>query len=302
MKKTILTLGLMLTMILTAAPSAMAQASDSDTAQTRTGTVVSGEETQDQTKQTTTDSQEQNGNDRQSAESDHTAAKQPDSKIITKTVTKKIRRQVKVKAKPTGRGTIRVNWSKLNRSHGYKVYRSTRRNGSYRNVYTTGRASKTKWTDKSRTLKRNRHYYYKVKPRRLSSLVTTRRVTVKTTSNRAGAAVKSVSSVKSRNTAISTKAKVKNTIQAKKCMTMRATAYSGGGRCANGKRCAVGRIAVDPRVVRLGTWVYVDGYGLAQACDTGGAIKGKRIDLYFNGGESRCGGYGVRSVKLFILR
>ena len=84
-------------------------------------------------------------------------------------------------------------------------------------------------------------------------------------------------------------------------MRVRATAYSGGGLCANGKRVGVGRIAVDPRVTPLGTWVYVDGYGLAQACDTGGAIKGKRIDLYFNS-EGQCERYGVRSTKLFVLR
>ena len=64
---------------------------------------------------------------------------------------------------------------------------------------------------------------------------------------------------------------------------MKATAYSGGGYCANGKRCKVGRVAVDPNVVPLGTWLYVKGYGFCQACDTGGAIKGKRIDLYFKG-------------------
>lgn len=41
-------------------------------------------------------------------------------------------------------------------------------------------------------------------------------------------------------------------------------------------------IAVDPRVIPLGTKVYVDGYGYAIAEDTGGAIKGNKIDVYFD--------------------
>jgi 3D (Asp-Asp-Asp) domain-containing protein len=41
-------------------------------------------------------------------------------------------------------------------------------------------------------------------------------------------------------------------------------------------------VAVDPRVINLGQTVYVSGYGVAVAADTGGAIKGRRIDLCFN--------------------
>lgn len=39
-------------------------------------------------------------------------------------------------------------------------------------------------------------------------------------------------------------------------------------------------IAVDPKLIPLGWWVYIDGYGLYKAEDTGGAIKGKIIDIY----------------------
>ena len=40
-------------------------------------------------------------------------------------------------------------------------------------------------------------------------------------------------------------------------------------------------IAVDPSVIPLGTKVYVEGYGYAVAADTGGAIKGHKIDVFF---------------------
>jgi len=47
-----------------------------------------------------------------------------------------------------------------------------------------------------------------------------------------------------------------------------------------------GLIAVDPRVIPLGTRVYVEGYGYAVAGDTGGAINGDKIDVCFWGADS----------------
>jgi uncharacterized protein YabE (DUF348 family)/3D (Asp-Asp-Asp) domain-containing protein len=46
-----------------------------------------------------------------------------------------------------------------------------------------------------------------------------------------------------------------------------------------------GLIAVDPRVIPLGSKVFVAGYGYAVACDTGGAIKGNIIDVCYWGGD-----------------
>ncbi len=67
-----------------------------------------------------------------------------------------------------------------------------------------------------------------------------------------------------------------------------ATAYSSeqpgiGTRTATGTTVAEGRtIAVDPNVIPLGWWVYIEGYGYRKAEDTGSAIKGKKIDMYYD--------------------
>ncbi|KJL06304.1 peptidoglycan-binding protein [Priestia aryabhattai B8W22] len=59
-------------------------------------------------------------------------------------------------------------------------------------------------------------------------------------------------------------------------------------------------IAVDPRVIPLGSRVYVEGYGEAIAGDTGGAIKGTRVDL-FMASQSSALNWGRKTVKLQIL-
>ena len=78
-------------------------------------------------------------------------------------------------------------------------------------------------------------------------------------------------------------------------LVWKSTAYSGDGITASGagtKRDAGGysTIAVDPRVIPLGSRVYVEGYGYAIAEDTGGAIKGNIIDVFFpSTSEARVG-------------
>jgi 3D (Asp-Asp-Asp) domain-containing protein len=85
------------------------------------------------------------------------------------------------------------------------------------------------------------------------------------------------------------------------------TAYCNGcsGRTATGfdLRANPGAkvIAVDPRVIPLGTKVYVEGYGYAVAADTGGAIKGHKIDVFFPT-KADAFRWGVRKVKIKILQ
>jgi 3D (Asp-Asp-Asp) domain-containing protein len=59
-------------------------------------------------------------------------------------------------------------------------------------------------------------------------------------------------------------------------------------------------IAVDPRIIPLGTKVYVEGYGYAVAGDTGGAIKGYKVDLHVPTTQKAMQ-WGRKTVKLTIL-
>lgn len=88
-------------------------------------------------------------------------------------------------------------------------------------------------------------------------------------------------------------------------VTMTATAYwrmvSGTGITSTGRKAGYGIVAVDPRVIPLGTRVYVDGYGYAIAADTGKAIKGKKIDLCFNT-HAEAKRFGRRTLAVKIIR
>ncbi len=86
---------------------------------------------------------------------------------------------------------------------------------------------------------------------------------------------------------------------------MVATAYSAeepgvGSRTAMGTRARYGVVAVDPKVIPLGTKLYIEGYGYAVAEDVGGSIKGNRLDVYFNT-VKECYQWGRRVVKVYVL-
>lgn len=90
-----------------------------------------------------------------------------------------------------------------------------------------------------------------------------------------------------------------------------ATAYSSqqpgiGTIAASGKSVkrnpnGYSTIAVDPRVIPIGTRVFVEGYGYATAEDTGGAIKGNKIDVYLHT-VADCYNWGRRTVNVYILK
>lgn len=106
----------------------------------------------------------------------------------------------------------------------------------------------------------------------------------------------------------------------RKSMVMNATAYDlsfascgkrpgdrGYGITASGTKARPGAVAVDPKVIPLGTKLYIESldgtedYGFATAEDTGGAIKGKKIDLFFHSGTD-VRNFGRRDVKVYILK
>lgn len=89
------------------------------------------------------------------------------------------------------------------------------------------------------------------------------------------------------------------TINFTKAILVRASAYSSGSTTATGGAVHYGVVAVDPRVIPLGSSLYVEGYGDGVALDTGGAIKGNKVDLYMDS-EEAANSWGVRSVIVYI--
>lgn len=110
---------------------------------------------------------------------------------------------------------------------------------------------------------------------------------------------------RSRNAAIASgKAGARPPAGGKK-LRVETTAYSAAqkglsDRTATGAKAVRGVIAVDPRVIPLGTKVFVPGYGYAVAADTGGDIKGNRIDLCFQT-VAECFKWGRRTVTITII-
>ena len=106
-----------------------------------------------------------------------------------------------------------------------------------------------------------------------------------------------------------------NGMQYTKKITMTATAYTtspsengGYSVSAMGNPLRHGIVAIDPSIVPLGSKVYVEAadgswsYGVASAEDTGGAIKGNRIDLCFEMSPSKASNFGRQSCNVYILK
>ena len=92
-------------------------------------------------------------------------------------------------------------------------------------------------------------------------------------------------------------------------LTMEATAYDPSpqtigpgatGRTYTGMKARHGIVAVDPRVIPLGTLLYVEGYGFAIAADIGSAIKGNKIDLCYKTRREALR-FGRKKVRVHIF-
>lgn len=109
------------------------------------------------------------------------------------------------------------------------------------------------------------------------------------------------------------------TLEYKRVINGTATAYSASAS-ENGKWGAVdyfgnplklGTVAVDPKMIPLGTKLYITGYSfdglpkggmIATATDIGGAIKGNRIDIFIPGSRSYVWSFGIQNVKIYVLK
>ncbi|MBX5466549.1 MAG: 3D domain-containing protein [Firmicutes bacterium] len=106
--------------------------------------------------------------------------------------------------------------------------------------------------------------------------------------------------------------------QGGRTLTMVATAYGPsaqdnypyGATDYFGQPLRAGDVAVDPRVIPLGTCLYITGYHspnlpaggfIGEADDEGDAIRGNRVDLFMNTSESQVNAFGIQTVRVTIL-
>lgn len=95
--------------------------------------------------------------------------------------------------------------------------------------------------------------------------------------------------------------------------SMEATAYThvavpgvadingtGDGITASGLPVQEGIVAVDPRVIPLGTRVWVEGFGVLIAADTGGAIRGDRLDIFMDD-KKAAKNFGRKMLRVFVI-
>ncbi|RID88709.1 LysM peptidoglycan-binding domain-containing protein [Peribacillus asahii] len=107
-----------------------------------------------------------------------------------------------------------------------------------------------------------------------------------------------------------TTVKKASTSKSYKTYTVKATAYTANCKNCSGitatglnlkKNPNVKAISVDPKLIPLGSKVYVEGYGTAIAADTGGAMKGKKIDVFMSS-KSKALKWGVKTVKIKVYQ
>jgi 3D (Asp-Asp-Asp) domain-containing protein len=82
-------------------------------------------------------------------------------------------------------------------------------------------------------------------------------------------------------------------------LTVVASGYAIAGLTASGLPAGVGTVAVDPAVIPLGAALTIPGYGNGVAADTGGAVRGAAIDLWFET-EAEARAWGRRVVTIVV--
>lgn len=84
--------------------------------------------------------------------------------------------------------------------------------------------------------------------------------------------------------------------------TGKTSAHPQYGMTYSGTRVSEGRtIAVDPKVIPIGWWVYIEGIGLRRAEDIGSGVKGNKIDVYYES-EEYAQKFGLkRGYKVYII-
>ena len=118
----------------------------------------------------------------------------------------------------------------------------------------------------------------------LASLARQRRLTARqiaTLDSRARQIVAKAQAVQSQTAAASSSVAAPSVADGTRTLTVTATGYSLPGRTATGLPVGPGIVAVDPAVIPLGTRLSIPGYGEGVAADTGSAVQGMTIDLWF---------------------
>ena len=92
---------------------------------------------------------------------------------------------------------------------------------------------------------------------------------------------------------------VTQTATGRRTLTVTASGYALGGTTATGIAVGWGVVAVDPAVIPLGTRMTIPGYGTGVASDTGGAVRGTQIDLWFPS-EAEAFAWGRRTVTISL--
>jgi 3D (Asp-Asp-Asp) domain-containing protein len=118
----------------------------------------------------------------------------------------------------------------------------------------------------------------------LGSLARQRRLTkrqIAALATRSQHAVKRAQAVQAQSQPSAPAAAPAPTAQGPRTLTVTATGYSLPGHTSTGVPVGFGVVAVDPAVIPLGTRLTIPGYGTGVAADTGTAVQGYTIDLWF---------------------